>query len=202
MNISKNLRIIGVNAAGINSKKESFNDILKRLKPHIWCLQETKLKPKNTIKCDEIKNFQPYYLTRQNSDGGGLAVGVDKEMESTLLREGDDEIEALVILVDMGILKVRFITAYGPQESALKERKIKFWNFLEEEATKAVFDGQGLIIQMDGNLHAGPKLVPKDPNLQNQNGKLFEDFIERNPFLSIGNLTWIHAMEISPGKGS
>ena len=40
---------------------------------------------------------------------------------------------------------------------------------------------------MDGNLHAGPKLVPKDPNLQNQNGKLFEDFIERNPFLSIGN---------------
>ena len=173
MNTSKNLRIIGVNSAGINSKKESFNDVLKRLEPHIWCLQETKLKPKNTIKCDEVKKFQTYYLSRKNSDGGGLAVGVNKDIESTLIREGDDEVEALVVLVDMGILKVRLITAYGPQENALKDKKTKFWNFLEEETCKAEFEGQGLIIQMDGNLHAGPKIVPKDPNPQNQNCKLF-----------------------------
>ena len=65
MNTSKNLRIIGVNSAGINSKTESFNDVLKRLEPHVWCLQETKLKPKNTIKCDEVKKFQTYYLSRK-----------------------------------------------------------------------------------------------------------------------------------------
>ena len=187
MNTSKNLRIIGVNSAGINSKTESFNDVLKRLEPYIWCLQETKLKPKNTIKCDEVKKFQIYYLSRKNSDGGGIAVGVNKDIESTLIREGDDEVEVLVVLVDMGILKVRLITAYGPQENALKEKKTKFWNFLEEETSKAEFEGQGLIIQMDGNLHAGPKIVPKDPNCQNQNGKLFGDFVERNPFLLIGN---------------
>ena len=40
---------------------------------------------------------------------------------------------------------------------------------------------------MDGNLHAGPGLVKKDPNKQNQNGKIFMEFLERNPQLTVLN---------------
>ena len=59
--------------------------------------------------------------------------------------------------------------------------------FLEEEAYKAELLDHGLLIQMDGNLHGGSELIKNDPNPQNQNGKLFSQFLERNSFLTVGN---------------
>ena len=61
------------------------------------------------------------------------------------------------------------------------------WEFLEEEANKAELEGLGLIIQMDGNLHAGPELIKNDPNPQNNNGKLYMEFLIRNPNLIVAN---------------
>ena len=40
----KQLTILGVNAAGIKCKMQSLSNTLKELKPHIWILQETKLR--------------------------------------------------------------------------------------------------------------------------------------------------------------
>ena len=40
---------------------------------------------------------------------------------------------------------------------------------------------------MDGNLWAGPDLIPGDPNIQNNNGKHFERFLARNSQLSVAN---------------
>ena len=79
------------------------------------------------------------------------------------------------------------MVAYGPQENALKDKKEKFWDFIEDEVRKAELDEMGLIIQMDGNLHGGPGLIKHDPNPQNQNGKLFQQFLERNPSLTVAN---------------
>ena len=45
----------------------------------------------------------------------------------------------------------------------------------------------GLIIQMDGNLHGGPALIKDDPNTQNQNGKFFKQFLDRNQMLTVAN---------------
>ena len=50
------------------------------------------------------------------------------------------------------------------------------------------------IIQMDGNLPAGPKLVKNDPNPQNNNGKMFMEFLERNPTLTV-----VNALDICEG---
>ena len=52
---------------------------------------------------------------------------------------------------------------------------------------EAELEGDGLIIQMDGNLHAGPDIVKTDPNKQNKNGKLFVEFLERNAQLLVVN---------------
>ena len=116
-----------------------------------------------------------------------MAIGVDKEIESTLVREGDDTIEAIVVQVFIEKLGIKIIVGYGPQENATKEKKEKFWEFIEGEASKAELEDHGLIIQMDGNLHAGPELVKNDPNKQNGNGKLFKQFLERNPNLFVAN---------------
>ena len=49
------------------------------------------------MKCDEPDQFQIFYLSRQESQGGGLALGVDKDIESTLIRAGNDEVEVMSI---------------------------------------------------------------------------------------------------------
>ena len=47
--------------------------------------------------------------------------------------------------------------------------------------------GAGLIIQMDSNSHLGKDVIENDVNDQNLNGKLFCEFMERIPHLSITN---------------
>ena len=160
---------------------------MKRLNAQIWLIQETKLKINETLKSEVTEKYQIYYLSRKDSQGGGLAIGVDKEIESTLLREGDDDIEALVVQIVIEKMPIKVIAAYGPQEGALKEKKEKFWKFLEEEAIKTELMDHRLLIQMDGNLHGGPTLINNDPNPQNRNGRIFEEFLGRNPFLTVAN---------------
>ena len=150
-------------------------------------LQETKLKTNERLSSEALKDFQVYYLSRKESQGGGIALGVTKDLESTLIREGDDQTEVMAVQVVVGELSICVINAYGPQENSIKEKKEKFWQFIEEEVCRAEIEGNGLILQMDGNLHAGPSLIKNDPNSMNQNGKLFLEFLERNPSLIVVN---------------
>ena len=185
--LNSNLRILGVNAAGIQSKLKSFDYILQNLKPQIWTVQESKLKPNQKLKCEAAKSFEIFYLNRKEAQGGGLIVGVHKDIESALVREGDDEIEVMVIHVKIGEITAKVINAYGPQENSSKEKKEKFWEFLEEEAIKADLENLGLVIQMDGNMHAGSEVLKNDPNVQNYNGKFLEQFLCRNNGLTVAN---------------
>ena len=57
------LKLYGINAAGIKSKTESFNEVLSVLKPNIWMVEETKLKPNEDIKCEALNDFQVFYLS-------------------------------------------------------------------------------------------------------------------------------------------
>ena len=181
------LKIFGINAAGIKSKIKSFDNVLSRLKPHIWAIQETKLKPHETIKCGALDEYQVFTSSRQKSQGGGVALGVHKMLESTLIREGDDDCEVISVLVVVGNMRIRVVVAYGVQENALKEKKEKFWKFMENEVVEAEQNEEGIIIEMDGNLHAGKDLVKSDPNPQNINGKLFMQFLQQNRSLSVVN---------------
>ena len=180
-------KIFGINCAGLKSKTKTFNEVLKRVKPKIWTVQETKLKGNETISCEALTSYQVYYRNRQESQGGGIAIGVDKDLKSTLVKEGENDTEALSVKIFLEDIEIRVLTAYGPQENALKSQKDKFWEFIEEEVNLADLEGDGLIIQMDGNLHAGPELIKGDPNTRNQNGKLFCEFLERNPQLIVVN---------------
>ena len=149
-------------------------------------LEETKLKANEKIKCEAANDFQIFHLNRQNSQGGGIAVGVEKNIESTLVREGDDKLEVISVQVVLGKIPVRLVVGYGPQENDEVEKKKNFWNFIENELTEAELEGHGIMIQMDGNLHAGD-LVKGDPNPQNKNGKMFRDFLNRNKSLVVLN---------------
>ena len=86
------------------------------------------------------------------------------------------------------------MTGYGPQESDCISRKEKFWDFLDKEVHSAKHDKVGIIIEIDSNAWAGKKLIPNDPNTQNNNGKLLEKFLNRNK-----NMTLVNSLPICEG---
>ena len=176
---------MGVNSAGLGSKLSTFKKVLSELKPSVFFVEETKFKDAGKLKID---NFHVYELVRENRDGGGgLALGVAKELNPVWVREGDNAVEALSVEISLKNLKIRCCAAYGCQESDLLERKEKFWNYLEEEVFFAEQSGSGFILHFDGNLWAGSDIIPGDPRRQNRNGKMFKEFLDHHPHLHVVN---------------
>ena len=65
---------------------------------------------------------------------------------------------------------------------------------LDAEVKGADNNNTGFILQMDANVWAGPDLLPGDPNVQNSNGKLFEEFMQRN-----SNLYLVNSLQLCEG---
>ena len=113
-----------------------------------------------------------------------------------LINEGDDECEAMPVQIKVNELEVRVVVGYGACESdhqakkieiTQKDRKQKLWDYLENEVIEAENKCQGLVIQIDANASLGPEWIKNDPNPQTINGKIFADFLERNPALIVVN---------------
>ena len=126
-------------------------------------------------------------MVRDSREGGGLVLGCVKELKPVLVRKGNEDVEAMSVDIFVKSMKIRCCVAYGCQENALIEKKKAFWDFIEEEVESAWTSGSGFVLQFDGNLWAGDQLVPGDPRKQNKNGKLFQDFLARQPNLSVVN---------------
>ena len=192
----KSIRVVGVNAAGITSKLDSFDKLLFDRKPSIWMMQETKRKiTDKPIQTENLVNYQVFEMKRlktkeeggKGSNGGGLAIGALHDINPVLVRQGCDEVECMTVEVATGTTRLRCVTGYGPQESDCTSRKEKFWNYLEIEVHTAQEEGIGLIIEIDSNAWAGETLIPGDPNKQNNNGKHLSQFLERNKNITLVN---------------
>ena len=187
---------MGNNVAHIESKLETFENYLKTETPAVFMLQETKTKKSGKIKTESTKKYIIYELHRKKEkvSGGGLAIGILKELHPAFVNEGNDEVEALTVEIWIEDFPIRLVVAYGPQNSDRdnnpqkhKEKKEKFWEYIENEFVEAKKNAAGFLLHMDGNLHAGVEIVPNDPNPQNENGKLFQSFLERNPEITVIN---------------
>ena len=182
---NKSLRLLGVNAAGLKSKFTSFKKVLEDLKPSVFFMQETKFQDEGHIKLDEYIVYE--HLRKKEKAGGGLALGCLKDLNPCLVSEGGENVEVISIDIFLKSIKIRCCAAYGPQEGDSIEKKEAFWEHLDKEVYEAEKLGSGFILQFDGNLWAGKKLVPGDPRPQNKNGKFLEQFLNRNPRLTIVN---------------
>ena len=161
---NKNLRCVGVNAAGLSSKLPSFDFILNSLKPSIFCLQETKLYRQGKIKTENTKNYTIFELNRKNSRGGGQAIGVLSELLPVWIAEGNDESEFLVVGFQLNIFYVRVICGYGPQLSDSNKRKEKFWTDIGHQVQDAQDNNAAVLMNMDSNSWLGKEIIPNDPN--------------------------------------
>ena len=185
------LRFLGVNAAGLKCKLLSFKNDIEDLKPSVFMVEETKHKESGKFK---LENFVIYELVRNESSGGGLALGVAEELQPAWVREGEDGVEALSVILTLKNIEIRCCVAYGFQENEKNEKKENFWRYLDEDVIQSDMAGTGFILQFDGNLWAGNKIIPEDPRPQNRNGRMFQEFLERHPHLTV-----INSLEICDG---
>ena len=185
--IENRIIIMGANSAGLSSKAASFNDVLKKLKPSIFFIEETKMKQQGNIKIENPSNFIIFELNRKQRNGGGIAIGVKEELKPVWISEGNDTTEILVVEAGLSNIRVRCVGAYGPQENDILDKKKAFCKRLPSEVKDATENDVGFLLQMDGNLWAGPEVVEGDPNQCNQNGKLFKEFLEENDHLHVVN---------------
>ena len=111
---NKEFRILSYNVASLQSRLLSLSDVLSKLMPKLWCLQETHMRKPGNIKFSGSNLYQIYELTRSDKSGGGLAVGVSKELQSVWVRQGEGEVETLTIMVTVSGLSVRDTNGYGP----------------------------------------------------------------------------------------
>ena len=184
---SKKMVLVGVNAAGISSKLDSFDDMLTVLSPTVFFIEETKVSRGGKIKTNNSQKYQIFELVRKTKAGGGIAIGVLSDVEPVQVSEGDDDVKTLVVEITAAGMEIRCICGYGPQENHSIERKRKFWSRLCTEVENAMEEDRAIILQMDGNLWAGPEVIKEDPHQCNQNGQLFKDFLCMFPQLCVVN---------------
>ena len=131
---AKNLRFLGVNAGGLQSKLLTLKKVLLELQPAVFFIEETKYKSEGKLK---LENYEIFELTRKTKEGGGLAIGCINSLSPVWVREGNENSEALSIEIFVNKFKIRCCAAYGPQETDRIEKKNQFWDYLYEEVSIA-----------------------------------------------------------------
>ena len=133
---------VGMNCAGLSSKWQSLNKLIGDISPCAFFLQEIKLKKIHVFKI-ENKEYVIFRLERENTGGSGLALGALQDLKPILLKEGNDESEAISVQIEINELKIRLVVGYGALMSDRQakqidttqiERKKKLCKFIENEA--------------------------------------------------------------------
>ena len=170
--------MIGTNANGLNSKRDSLNNILESEKPHVFMVQETKMKRMNQW---TINGYELYEKIRKGKGGGGIMIGMSKnfDIQPVVVSDHEEDIEILVVEVAFKSITVRFLTAYGPQEDASEDIINKFYLTLEEEIVRCEQENCALIAELDCNAKLGRGIIEGDPHIMSCNGKVLWDILER-----------------------
>ena len=180
-------KLFSCNSAGLKNKFISLSKIINDANLSIFCLQETHFIREGQIKFHNNQNFQIFEKLRCSKYGGGLAIGARNELNPVWLGDGGQEVESLSVQISLHEMKIRVVNAYGPQEYDNIQKKTLFWEHLDREFFEADKNGEAFILAMDGNLWLGPNILKNDPHKQNKNGELFQNYMQRNPQLTLLN---------------
>ena len=179
------LTIIGNNIAGLTSKKESLINLVNTIKPAVGMFQETKLYKKGQLK---LENYCIFESLRDEKRGGGLLTLVHSNFEPVLIPQKSEvkmTENILVVEAKLGQSRVRYINAYGVQETAPVNEKIEFLTVLDQEIEDAKSNNRMICIQMDANAKFGNGIIEGDPNKISANGELLLDLIKRKSLIIV-----------------
>ena len=165
------------NINGFQSKSESLSEIIRKLKPEIIGICETKAAPKNTLRRD----FKDYdVVTKQIKKGkGGLLCGIKKKVgfQSVLEVTTVKNDNILTVKVVFTNVNMRIVLAYGPQENESSELREDFFRDLSIEIEASKVNGDKLLLMGDLN----SKIKYEDDKIISltNNGKHLEDIVAK-----------------------
>ena len=60
-------------------------------------------------------------------------IGVDREVQALQVREGNNKVECLTVVVLVRRINIRAVCGYGPQQRDSVKRKSQFLEYLDKE---------------------------------------------------------------------
>ena len=75
-------------------------------------------------------------------------MAIMQELSPAFVRDGGHYVEALTVDITVKQMQIACTTAYGPQEKDSKDKKSRFWDYLDEEAKRAEKEGKGLFCKV------------------------------------------------------
>ena len=181
---TETLVVFSSNAAGLKFKVQSLKNEIRSTKAGIFTIQETHLSKKGKLK---VENFEIFEAIRKKQKGGTV-IGVHKAFKPMLIEEYSDSFELLVVEIQIRNKEIRIISGYGPQETWKEEERLPFFQALEQEIIKVELLGKPIFIEMDSNSKLGSSMIPNDPHVQSQNGKVLAGIINRHGLIVANGL--------------
>lgn len=116
------LKIISWNVRGLRARRTEVDELLKRHKPDVLALQETKMTDAHRI---SFEGYDTYRFNRPVS-AGGVAILVKKTLEHAFMgTEEDAEIQDTSIEIETTRGKVRITSVYSPPNDQILEEDIR-----------------------------------------------------------------------------
>ena len=185
-NTFKKLKIYYVNIRGIKSKIKSLQKIIDNEKPHIICINETKLEKNEKI---ELRGYKTFYNNNKNGKGGTL-IAVRGKLDKIAI-ETDKEIkeyESLWIKIDNGKNKINIGNIYAPQESISKiDVYQRMYSNIKNKINIAKQHNEKVIVVGDFNAKIGKNIVGNTEEIT-KSGKLLLDMCIENEIVIINKL--------------
>ena len=176
---------MGNNSAGLKNRQDSLKSLISQLRAGVLMLQETKLYRTGTIK---LQNMCIFEKLRGLNEGGGLLTAVHENLKPVQIPvKSDGKISQNILVVEgvIGKIKVRFINAYGVQETASVEERSVFYMLLEQEIQSCINSGCYLCLELDANAKVGGVIQNNPQDAISPNGQLLLDVLERNNLILV-----------------
>ena len=180
-----------LNCNGITNKLAEIKYILKKKKPDICCLSETKLTGKKTL--PKFEDYNAEYRCRINQQGGGIAMIIKKEILYTQLdlnyyNKGLLEIQGIKVkLKNSQILAM--INFYNPKNT-ITDDELEY--YLKQVGNKFIMTG-------DLNAHS---LILDDTCVRNGAGRALESILSRQNVCLVNPRNYYTYIDRRTGKKS
>ena len=169
-----------LNVRGLKSKLESFIEKIMEVEPTVFCVTETRLHKDEEF--DMESEGYAVYRNDRNNNGGGVLIGVKKELKNvcTIVENKKDIEESIWVLINNSRIQLRIGCIYAPQESRTsKEVLEKMYDSIQEQIEIAKERQQNVLMVGDLNCKVGD-VIQNNKTETTKDGRLLLKMVKEN----------------------
>ena len=156
-----------LNIRDLKCKRSSFEEIIAQVKPTVIALTETHTDDSYDLKIENYVEFPNH----RNKDGGGVVLYVRKELVGVAVevKQTQEKLESIWVLIDNGKIKLRIGVVYFPQESDQELKEI--YKIIKEQVQRSGENKEAILIMGDFNCKVGSECIVGNHDKVSRAGK-------------------------------